>query len=354
VSKIEKRHKVLLVDDDPDVLETYRDLIAQLPSKPEVDTATSGSRAMVMLEDRAYRLLICDLKMPKMDGLQVLSIVRRKYPQIRTVAFTAVQDEQFRTRAYALGIDQFWYKPTNEQEIKLFQECLESLLGQEAERGFRGVQSKSLVDIIQLECMSQSSSLLRITNGALTGKIWILDGEVVDAETGDLRGEPAFQKIFSWHAGTFETLPAEPSRPRTIFKPYNGLLLECAQVLDESRSRAEQAPAKVDDSPLAALSQIEGIEFLLARNGDSKHQVNRGLENPKRIGAWSRQCLENFRALGERLQVGQLEQIEGSGPQRQVTLARHGKMEFCVGWKNSLPVEEIRELSKKVFALWDS
>ena len=31
--------------------------------------------------------------------------------------------------------------------------------------GFRGVQSKSLVDIIQLECMSQSSSVLRITNG---------------------------------------------------------------------------------------------------------------------------------------------------------------------------------------------
>jgi len=252
-----------------------------------------------------------------------------------------------------LGVDLFWYKPGTEQEMKMLQECLESLLGQEADTGFRGVQSKSLVDIIQLECMSQSSSVLRISNGPHTGKIWILDGEVVDSETGDVRGEEAFQKIFSWHAGTFETLPAEPNRPRTICKAYNGLLLECAQVLDEARNKAEKQAAE-DDATLAGLSKIEGIEFVLARNGDSKHQVARGLENPKRIGAWAKQSLENFRGLGERLHVGQLEQIEGAGPQRQVTLAYQGTMQFCVGWKNTMSSEQVRESTKKVYALWAS
>src|SRR5947208_6123028 len=215
---METTHKSLLLDDDPDLLDMYREIISQLPSRPEIFTATSGGRAMAMLEADDFRLLICDLKMPKMDGLQVLSIVRRKYPQLRTVVLTSVVDEQFRSRVYALGVDLFWHKPSTEQEVKMFLECLESLLGREAESGFRGIQSKSLVDIIQLECISQSSSVLRITNGPASGKIWIQDGEVIDSEAEDLRGEPAFHKILSWRAGNFETFPAEPARTRTIQK----------------------------------------------------------------------------------------------------------------------------------------
>src|SRR5947207_6038146 len=192
---METRHKILLLDDDPALLDMYQEVLSQLPSRPEVLTASSGARGMAMMEAEPFRLLICDLRMPKMDGLQVLSIVRRKYPQMRTVALTSVVEEQFRSRAYALGVELFWHQPISEQEIKMFLECLESLLGREVESGFRGVQSKSLVDIIQLECISQSSSVLRITNDPLSGKIWIQDGELIDSEAGDLSAEPAFQKI---------------------------------------------------------------------------------------------------------------------------------------------------------------
>jgi CheY-like chemotaxis protein len=347
------RHKVLLVDDDPDLLEMYRGLLVQLPSCPEVKTATSGTRALGMLEDEPYRLLICDLRMPKMDGLQVLSIVRRKYPQLRTVAMTSVADEQFRSRVYSLGVDLFWHKPATEQEIRVFAECLESLLGQDTESGFRGVQSKSLVDIIQLECMSQSSSVLRITNGTINGKIWIQDGEVVDAETEDLRGETAFHKIFSWRAGTFETLPAEPSRPRTIFKSYNGLLLESAQVMDEAQNALQVQPPAPGPSPLTRLSQVDGLEFVIVmKSGNGHEPLARGLEDPERIGNWARQNLERFRKLGDSLQAGPMAAVEGHGPQRQVVLTRHDDTEFCVGWTNTVAPEQIRELMKKVFALW--
>src|SRR5437016_5198579 len=272
---METRHKILLLDDDPDLLVMYKEILAEMPSRPEVHTAQAGSRAMAMLEAEPFRLLICDLKMPKMDGLQVLSIVRRKYPQLRTVALTSVPDEQFRSRAYALGVDLFWHKPTTEQEIKMFLECLESLLGRETEAGFRGVQSKSLVDLVQLECISQSSSVLRITNGPLAGRIWINEGEVIDAETDEARGEEAFQKILAWKAGNFESLPAEPDRPRTIFKSYNGLLLESAQALDESRHTEPPPPGPAGETPgahvskLGALVQVEGIEFVLsAKTGE--------------------------------------------------------------------------------------
>src|SRR5436190_1625425 len=351
------RHRILLLDDDPDLLSTYQQILADLPSRPEIRTAASGPRAMALLESEPFRLLVCDLKMPKMDGLQVLSIVRRKYPQLRTVALTAVADEQFRSRAYALGVDQFWYKPVSEQEIKMFLECLEALLGKETETGFRGIQSKSLVDIIQLECISQSSSVLRITNGPLAGRIWIQDGELIDAEAADLRAEAAFQKILSWRAGGFETFPAEPSRPRTIFKSYNGLLLETAQALDEARGEAtatsEGAP-KAANTPMSQLSQVEGVEFVLAMKPGQGGQVARGLENPERVSAWAKETLEGFRGLGDRLRAGALEQIAGLGLQRHVVLARQEETEFCVGWKHTMSLGQIREMMTKVLALWAS
>src|SRR6266704_2492806 len=162
--------KILLLDDDQDFLDLYREMLSQhLSCLPDVRTASSSARALALLESEQFQLLIVDLNMPKMDGLQVLSIARRKYPELRLVILTAIREEQFRTRAYAMGVDQYWIKPESDQEMGLF---IESLLSREAKGGFRGVQSKSLVDIVQLECLSQSSTVLRITNGMAEGKIW--------------------------------------------------------------------------------------------------------------------------------------------------------------------------------------
>ncbi len=353
---METRHKILLLDDEPDLLELYREMLEQLPSRPEIFTATSGPRAMALLEAHPFRLLICDLKLPKMDGLQVLSIVRRKYPALRTVVLTSVSDEQFRSRVYALGVDLYWQKPSSEHETRMFLECIESLLGRETEEsGFRGVQSKSLVDLIQLECLSQSSSTLRITNGPLTGRIWILNGELVDAETEGVCGEEAFRKILAWKAGSFEILPPEPDRPRQIQKSCNALLLETAQALDESMG-GETAPepgAARPVSRLAALARLDDVEFVLAAgDGEGARFEALGLENPERLAGWLERTVERFSALGERLQAGPLEQIVGLGLQRHVALSARGSARLCVGWRHTLEGAEVRERMKKLVATW--
>src|SRR4029077_5396599 len=101
--------KILLLDDDQDFLDLYKEMLSQhLPSLPEVRTANSGARALSMLDGDAFNLLICDLNLPKMDGLQVISIAGRKFPHLRLMVLTGIRDDQFRTRAYAMGVDQYW------------------------------------------------------------------------------------------------------------------------------------------------------------------------------------------------------------------------------------------------------
>ena len=352
------RPKILLLDDDQDLLDLYKEILSQLPSRPEIFTSTTGPRAIAMLDAEPFTVLVCDLNMPKMDGLQVLSIVRRKLPELRTVVLTSIIDEQFRSRVYGLGVDLYWQKPGTGEEIKQFLDCIESLLGREAQRGgFRGVQSKSLVDIIQLECLSQNSIVLKIINGPLSGRIWIQNGEVTDAATEELTGEEAFRRILSWRAGNFETLAAEPEHARTIFNSYQGLLLETAQAHDEAQVKKEGNTAltgKKSNSPLATIARYPGVEFVLVMKGGEKKFDSRGLDSPKPVADWSRQTLEQFRALGERLRAGPLHEMEGLGPQRHVSLAPYENRDFCVGWQHNLSVGQIEEAMKKLFSLWAS
>jgi CheY-like chemotaxis protein len=357
--------KILLVDDDQDFLDLYQEMLCQhLPSLPTVRTANSGARALSLLESEDFSLFIIDLNMPKMDGLQVISVVRRKYPELRLVALTALREEQFRTRAYALGIDQYWIKPESDQELGLFMESLESLITRESNGGFRGVQSKSMVDIIQLECLSQNSCVLKITNGPADGKIWVQNGEVYDAEAAGLSAEPAFQRILSWKTGSFEVLPADSERPRTIFTSYQGLLLNTAQVLDEAASQEETVSSRTGAhtatssdiaAMLAEVSQMNGVEFVLAVTREEKPQHDFwGLENPRPMAEFTRQTLENFRMLGERLQVGQLQQVFGTGPQRKVAAAPCGKADVCVGFPPSYSAEQLRDTLKSILTKWAS
>lgn len=356
------RHKILLLDDDPEVLSLYQQMLLQLPTQPEVHIATTAVSALALLESEPFTLLISDLKMPKMDGIQVLALVRRKFPQLRTVVLTGLVDEQLRSRAYALGVDLFFQKPATSKELTFLLECVESLLDQEESGGFRGVQSKSLVDIIQLECLSGSSAVLKISNGKLEGRVWIQNGELIDATTENLEGEDAFKRILGWKAGNFEVLPADPSRPRKIKTSYQGLLLDTAQSLDEAQANpAETVPSQQENSPAAeataSLGRIGGIEFALRYPEGIPGKVEHwgSIDDPEKVASWVKSTVKSFDQLGRDLNFGIVEALVASGVQRHVQVRpNHGGRQLVVGMVGSPSRGEMDETMNKVVEIWGS
>src|SRR5215218_5890961 len=350
------RSKILLVDDDQDFLEVYWEILKHMPSAPEVHTASAGARALALLESDAFDLLIVDLNMPKMDGLQIIAIARRKYPQLRIVVWTSIADEQFRARAYGMGVDQYWQKPAAEAERQHFLDSVEAMLQREAKGGFRGVQSKSLVDLIQLECLSQNSTMLRITHGSLSGRIWIEAGELIDAETEDIKGEAAFLKILGWKTGNFEMLPGDDTRERTVFTSYQALLLEIAQAFDESangHSPIEMVHAGNVPSPLLSLTRFDGVQFILSVGPKPQCETQSwGLEHPEYMSEWTRASLRSFAELGNALQAGPVQQITGMSLGSHVALADSAKGELCVGFRSNLRSDEVRETMRNMVAKW--
>lgn len=347
--------KVIILDDEQDLLDSFRELLSRLPSKPEVHTATSGARALALLESEPFSLLLTDLNMPGMDGFQVLTIVRRRFPSLRTVVMTSVPEDQYRARAYAMGIDLFMEKPRTEKDIEIFMDCVESLLGKEDLGGFRGVQSKSLVDLIQIECLSQSTSVLKITNGPLIGKIWIENGDVIDAEVGEHVGEDGFKQIVAWRSGTFEMLPADPTRERRIMTSYSGLLLDSAQTIDEAEMQADVPAAEASQNRLSAMARIKGVDFLAEVNSEDPKKFEMwGLENPEKMAEWTATTAKGIRALAQKLNFGTFNEFVGLGPQHNVGLVTSPNADLCVGLNRSLNQTAARKALKEVASKWAS
>jgi CheY-like chemotaxis protein len=356
---METPHKILILDDDADWLELCRESFSRLPSKPEIRTVTSSPRALGMLDAEPFRLLICDLKMPRMDGLQVLSVVRRRFPALRTIVLSGLEDEEFRSRAYALGVDLFWLKSDMQQNSKMFMDCLESLLGRDADGGFRGIQSKGLMDIIQMECLSRSSTVLRITRGPLTAKLWFLEGELLDAEVEGARGEAAFRRILAWKSGSFENLPAEPGRERTIHKPINALLLESAQAMDENANPGTEtqmfAASHRETMWKLSLLAREGAEFVISIPPDGLGEPETfGTQANDQLTTLTRKSLAIARRLGEKIEAGPLSHLVVNGMEKQLTVLSHNKKSYLVGWQKAADTNLLLEQTKKLVASWDS
>jgi hypothetical protein len=207
------------------------------------------------------------------------------------------------------------------------------------------------MDLIQIECLSQNSGILRITRGSLEGRVWIEGGNVIDAELQELVGEEAFKQIFAWKTGHFEILPGEPKRPRTIYNSYESLLLDSAQSLDESAAAAGPGDGTAEahglSQALQPLAGVRGVESLLLNSAPGQFE-SWGVENPEEFAGWAHRVLSEFQGLGELLKCGPLRSIEAAGSVRGVVLLRQNGRELMAGVDRKLTPRLIRAAGREL------
>ena len=80
------RRRVLVVDDDPNVRETVATLL--ISAGYDVADAEDGFAALLQLKKMLPDVIVSDLNMPQMSGYELLSVVRRRFPQVMTVAMS--------------------------------------------------------------------------------------------------------------------------------------------------------------------------------------------------------------------------------------------------------------------------
>jgi len=121
----EIKDRLLIVDDETDMLRLLERSISQ-ELDCEIDTAASGTEALKLLETRNYDLALVDIRMPGMDGIELLERVKRINPWMTVVIMTAHGVVELAVKSIKKGAYDFITKPFDREElIHLLRKALE-------------------------------------------------------------------------------------------------------------------------------------------------------------------------------------------------------------------------------------
>jgi two-component system response regulator YesN len=160
-------YTILLVDDELPILETLKSSIPwQQFGIDTLMTATDGIQALEKMKKQRIDLLITDIRMPNMDGLELLHQVRSLYPDTHCVLLTAYSDFEYARKAIQLGVDNYLLKPFQEEEME---ETIEKVLdniyisrGNSKDLFRDNILRRWVTGRISTEELSERSSLLDI------------------------------------------------------------------------------------------------------------------------------------------------------------------------------------------------
>lgn len=231
-----KRYQFLFVDDDPVFLLTLTNLLKQAShANWGFRTANNHSQALEHLKAQPVDVVVLDIEMPVMDGIEFLRLLGRTYPHLRVVMLSARLDETARKNTMELGAALYLEKPSTPEGFKAVFAALDLLVTSPSKSGgFRGVMQVGLQDVLQMECLSRKSSILSVSTGSRRGQIYVCDGQIIHAESGRLQGEMALYGLLGLSGGEFSLQPyVEPPR-RSISGQYEFLLMEAARLRDEN------------------------------------------------------------------------------------------------------------------------
>ena len=122
-------YTVLLADDELSVIESLKNEIPwENLGVKTIYTATDGLQALEIIHSHSIDLLITDIQMPHMDGLELLSTLRKENSQIHCILLTAYGEFEYAKQAFSLGVENYLLKPMQTQELmQSIENALENL-----------------------------------------------------------------------------------------------------------------------------------------------------------------------------------------------------------------------------------
>ncbi len=233
--------RLLVADADPRSLRIVE--LALRRAGFAVETAPDAAEALIRA--RRAHAVVCDAALDP-DGGTFCASLRADSPGLPLVIIGADRSPGARARAIDAGADEYLAKPVLVKELV---QKLQVLLQQrrisnpDAPAALTGsVADLGLVDLFQSLENWKRSAVVRCDAPRQTARVWVREGEVIDAELGPLSGAPAVWRLLTWEVGEYRVEFTRVEREATIEGGTQEVLVEAMRRMDELSRAAESLP----------------------------------------------------------------------------------------------------------------
>lgn len=258
------QRRILVVENESSLAREIQDYFETSDPKCAVTTVNSVGQALQGCRDTHFDVLYTAYSQTgEIDGLRLLEEIRKSDIPIRVIIGADPELSLRRADAVSFQCDSFLVKPFGAERLC---RLILSMLGRQ--QGFRGrLIGMRLEDLIQMYCYGKDTVAIFVSKRAERGAIYVHGGQVVHAEWQDLTGVDAFCEILGWRRGEFVAQVMLDAPERTVFKDWQGLLMEGIRERDEIRHALGPEVSQEIVTPIQA--PAEGASTV--QSGDADH-----------------------------------------------------------------------------------
>ncbi len=221
------KHKILIVDDEKALTESLKEGLSAMEEDWEILIASNGREAIKILGDTPIDLLITDLRMPEMDGFQLITYVSNFYPELPVIVMSAHATEKTLKELEKMNIDMFIGKNFT---LETLHHKINSVLDGVAFGFVKGINVISFLQLIELE---QKTCTLKISTNEKSASLYFKKGTLLDVELNGKSGEEVLLEIIPWKNPIIEIKNRCPKTEKKIKYDLKHLILEALRIQDE-------------------------------------------------------------------------------------------------------------------------
>jgi len=291
---------VLLVDDDKEMLSAMQKGFEKYHESFSVLLAEDGQQALESLKANVISLVVTDIKMPRMDGFELLAYIMGHYPDIPVIMITGYSTPEMERLARQGGAVSCISKPFL---IENLAHQIITTLQKESEGGtLHDVNSGMFLQLIEME---QKTCTIRLEDkfSGQKGVLFFKEGDLLDARVKNFLGEAAAHQIFSWEKVNLSIQEGCSLNENKIRKDLQPLILEAMRQKDESLP---------DTTPITLIEEVEPLKQdsadLIKKIKDKiENEVGErcGLEDIYQDSAWDSRVIE-LSKVGEFFNMGKI------------------------------------------------
>lgn len=321
---------VLIVEDTPGLLKSLVDLLKKYDSQFNILTSENGEEAISTLRKMPVSVLVTDLYMPKVDGLELLSYMSRHHPDTPCIVMTAFSSPEITDILGNLGIYRFLEKPFDSND--LIQAITDAIDQINKGKSIKRLSITAFLSLLEEE--QRSCTLETINQKGLKGYFYLIDGRLYDARCGNLQGEKAAISILGWEKVSFnlKALPPEDIKAQIPIS-LKALIAKAARLKkeDEISTMEEQKEVAVNEN----LTEILFQAIRSAESGNirpAQQALSKILKiNPKNSKAWLwyARTVDNFKAFNIALKNASLISPNDSAITRELEKATSAAKSGC-------------------------